>query len=76
MTSPDTALFQRLRDRQKENARLYTRSFLPVWLSPLVSFLGLHFAVISLGITLGIALFAWVSLSAQIVAWQKAVLFL
>lgn len=76
MTANDSALFQRLRDRQKENARLYTRSFLPQWLSPVVSFLGLHFAAISVVIALGLALFGWASLETHIVEWQKAVLFL
>jgi hypothetical protein len=76
MTASDSALFQRLRDRQKENARLYTRRYLPTWLSPVVSFLGLHFAALSLVLTLVLALFGWASLSDRIVAWQKAVLWL
>jgi hypothetical protein len=76
MTANDSALFQRLRDRQKENARLYARRYLPAWLSPVVSFLGLHFAALSLVLTLVLALFGWASLGDRIVAWQKAVLWL
>lgn len=76
MTTPESALYQRLRERQQENARLYTKRVLPHWLSPLVRFLGLHFAEISLAITFGMALMGWISMSAYIVAGQKAALFL
>ena len=76
MQPDDSALFHRLRHRQKQNARLYTRSFLPQWLSPVVSFLGLHFALISLVVTLGLAIPTWMSVGTDIVTWQKAVLFL
>ncbi len=76
MTPPDSALYQRLRERQQENARLYTHRILPQWLSPVVRFIGLHFAELSLAITFGLACLGWLSFSAYIIAWQKAALFL
>lgn len=76
MASTEESMYRRLRERQQENAELYAKHYLPHWLAPVVSFLGLHFLELSLLGSFLVAVIGWWSLESFIIQWQKTVLWL